>query len=170
MRTVNSALNILSPSSLAPVFFAMFYYLLFINLFSNVPFSSSPVLYYFYTISISLTFWVALIVVVYRTQLRAFIAHLLPYGAPMFLAVLLPIIELFSQLIRPLTLIIRLSTNLSAGHIILYMFSYFSLSSTILFLRIFILLAALIVLEFCISLLQAYIFTSLSYIYVRETI
>jgi F0F1-type ATP synthase membrane subunit a len=76
-------------------------------------------------------------VVVFSTQLSAFFAHLIPFGAPIFLSFLLPLVELFRQLIRPLTLMIRLSTNLSAGHIMLYMFSYFSLSSNILGITIF---------------------------------
>jgi F-type H+-transporting ATPase subunit a len=113
---------------------------------------------------------VSLIVLVFTTQLSDFFAHLIPFGAPMFLSFLLPLVELFRQLIRPLTLIIRLSTNLSAGHIILYMFSYFSLSSNILGITIFWLLLFLIILEVRISLLQAYIFTSLSYLYMSETL
>jgi F-type H+-transporting ATPase subunit a len=88
----------------------------------------------------------------------------------MFLSVLLPVIELFSQLIRPLTLIIRLRTNLSAGHIMLYMFSLFSLSSSIAFFSIFVLSSLLIMLEVCISMLQAYIFVSLSHMYFVETV
>jgi F0F1-type ATP synthase membrane subunit a len=59
-------------------------------------------------------------------------AHLLPYGSPAALMIFLPIVELFSQLIRPFTLMIRISTNLSAGHIMMYMFSYFTLSSDLL--------------------------------------
>jgi F-type H+-transporting ATPase subunit a len=88
----------------------------------------------------------------------------------MFLAFLLPVIELFRQFIRPLTLIIRLRTNLSAGHIILYIFSLFSLRSSVAFFSIFVLSRLLIGLEVCISMLQAYIFVSLSHIYFTETI
>lgn len=141
-----------------------------LNLFSNLPFTSSPSLYYFFTLSLSFVAWAALIAVVCQTQITRFLAHLIPYGAPMFLGVILPIIELFSQIIRPLTLMIRLRTNLSAGHIMIYMFSYFSLSSFILTFSISVLLLALAVLEVAISLLQAYIFTSLVSLYIRETV
>jgi F0F1-type ATP synthase membrane subunit a len=88
----------------------------------------------------------------------------------MFLSFLLPLVELFRQLIRPLTLMIRLRTNLSAGHIMLYMFSFFSLSSFFLSSSLFFIISGLMALEISISLLQAYIFTSLSLIYVRETL
>ncbi len=162
--------NLNSLRGVLSLFYSLFYFFIFINLFSNVPLSISSSLYYYFTYSISFIFWVSLIVLVFTTQLSDFFAHLIPFGAPMFLSFLLPLVELFRQLIRPLTLIIRLSTNLSAGHIILYMFSYFSLSSNILGITIFWLLLFLIILEVRISLLQAYIFTSLSYLYMSETL
>lgn len=152
------------------LFYSLFYFFLFTNLFSNVPLSVSPTLYYYYTFSFSFVMWVSLIVVVFSTQLSEFFAHLIPFGAPMFLSFLLPVVELFRQIIRPLTLIIRLSTNLSAGHIMLYMFSFFSLSSVFLAVAVFWLLLFLMILEVRISLLQAYIFTSLSYLYISETL
>jgi ATP synthase subunit 6 len=104
------------------------------------------------------------------SQLKEFIAHILPYGSPAGLMFFLPLVEIFSQLIRPLTLIIRLRTNLSAGHIIMYMFSYFTLLSSALSPFIYIVLSLLFVLELCISLLQAYIFVSLISLYISETI
>jgi len=95
---------------------------------------------------------------------------MLPYGAPTGLMIFLPLVEFFSHLIRPLTLIIRLRTNLSAGHIMMYMFSYFTLLSSVLSPFIYTLLVALFALELCISALQAYIFTTLISLYVNETV
>lgn len=104
------------------------------------------------------------------TQFKAFISHILPYGSPVGLMLFLPLVEIFSQLIRPFTLMIRLSTNLSRGHIMMYMFSYFTLLSSSLAPFIYLVLFALFVLELCISLLQAYIFVSLIALYVNETL
>ena len=87
-----------------------------------------------------------------------------------FLGLLLPLIEIFRQVIRPLTLIIRLRTNLSAGHIIIFMFSFFSSFSFTLVVLITPLLVVLLVLELAISLLQAYIFSSLSFMYLEESL
>lgn len=104
------------------------------------------------------------------TQFKNFISHMLPYGSPVGLMLFLPLVEIFSQLIRPFTLIIRLSTNLSSGHIMMYIFSYFTLLSSALAPFIYLVLFALFVLELCISLLQAYIFVSLIALYVNETL
>lgn len=150
--------------------FILFIIFCLINIIGNIPLNSIPTMFYRLTFTISLLFWVPLIICVRLTQLKDFLAHLLPYGSPIGLMLLLPVVELFSQLIRPLTLIIRLSTNLSSGHIIIYMFSYFTLLSTILSPFIYVVLYLLFILELCISFLQAYIFVSLISLYVNETV
>ena len=104
------------------------------------------------------------------TQFKEFIAHMLPYGSPVGLILFLPLVEIFSQLIRPFTLMIRLRTNLSRGHIMMYMFSYFTLLSSSLSPFIYLVLGALFILELCISILQAYIFVSLISLYINETL
>jgi F-type H+-transporting ATPase subunit a len=109
-----------------------------------------------------------LIFCIFLFNFKAFIAHLLPYGSPYALCIFLPIVEIFSQLIRPVTLIIRLRTNLSAGHIIMYMFSYFTLLSPLLSPFLYFTLTLLLFLEFAISMLQAYIFVSLMALYLEE--
>ncbi len=139
-----------------------------INLAGNVPGVAIPSLYYYFTCSVSLTLWVSLIVVIFMTQARDFVAHMLPYGSPSALILFLPLVEVFRQIIRPFTLIVRLRTNLSSGHIMLYIFSFFSLSSFTLTVILFVVLGALLMLELFISLLQAYIFTSLMYLYISE--
>lgn len=149
---------------------SVMFFLIFRNVIGNVPLSSARTLFYFNTMTMSLVLWLSLLVVIVETQFTQYLSHIIPYGAPVLLVVILPLVELFSQFIRPLTLIIRLRTNLSAGHIILYMFSFFSLFSTVLGGFIVVLLIALFVLEVCISMLQAYIFVSLSCIYLRESL
>lgn len=97
-------------------------------------------------------------------------SHMLPYGAPTRLIFFLPLVEVFSQLIRPMTLTIRFATNLSAGHIIIYMFSYFSLLSTTLAPFIYVVLSVLLVIEVFIVFLQVYIFITLLGLYLTETL
>ncbi len=149
---------------------SLFYCFLLANLLGNIPIAYIPTMFYSSTLTISLLFWVPLIVCVRVSQFKEFMAHLLPYGSPAALMIFLPIVELFSQLIRPFTLMIRISTNLSAGHIMMYMFSYFTLSSDLLAPFIYVVLWALFFLELAISMLQAYIFTSLVALYINETV
>ncbi len=140
------------------------------NLASQVPFSVSPVLYYWFTATLSFCLLLSLFSLTMSSSLSSFVQHLMPYGAPIFLAPILPLIELFSQIIRPFTLIVRLSTNLSSGHIILYMFSFFSILSAPLRAVLLLLVFVLVLMELGISMLQAYIFSSLFYIYYLESL
>ena len=148
----------------------LFFVFLCINVLGNIPLNLIPTMFYRATITISLLFWLPLIISVCYSDFRSFISHMLPYGCPVGLILFLPLVELFSQLIRPLTLIVRLSTNLSSGHIMMYIFSYFTLLSSVLSPFIYVVLFMLFVLEICISALQAYIFVSLLVLYVNETL
>jgi F-type H+-transporting ATPase subunit a len=98
------------------------------------------------------------------------VAHMLPYGAPTALILFLPLVEIFSQLIRPLTLTIRFATNISAGHIMIFIFSYFSMLSSALAPILYIVLSVLLIIEVFIAFLQRYIFVTLLSLYFRETI
>ena len=152
------------------VIYLLFFIMFFTNLTGNVPLRSIPTLFYSQTLTLSLLFWVPIMVCVFSTQFKSFMAHMLPYGSPVALILFLPIVEIFSQLIRPFTLIIRLRTNLSRGHIMLYMFSYFTLLSDTLSLVIVPAITVLFLLEICISMLQAYIFVTLVRLYLAETV
>lgn len=95
---------------------------------------------------------------------------MLPYGAPSALMFFLPLVEIFSQVIRPLTLTIRFATNISAGHIIIFIFSYFSLLSSALAPILYLVLIILLVIEVFIAFLQRYIFVTLLSLYFTETL
>jgi len=143
------------------------------NLIGSIPGVVNSNLYYFLTCSISLIIWVSIIVVTFITQLRDFVAHILPYGTPTALILFLPLVEVFSNLIRPFTLMVRLRTNLSAGHIIMYMFSYFAIAGKA-YISLGLSVSGLIFMLFCLEvfvcLLQAYIFTSLLALYYKESL
>ena len=148
----------------------LFFIFLLINFLGNVPLRMIPTMFYSLTLTVSILFWLPLIICVCYTDFKGFLSHILPYGSPVGLMLFLPLIEIFSQIIRPFTLIIRLSTNLSSGHIMIYMFSYFTLLSSALSPFIHVVLVLLFVLELCISALQAYIFVSLLALYINETL
>ena len=152
------------------VVYLLFVFLFLSNLTGNIPLRTIPTLFYSQTLTLSLLFWIPIIVCVSLRQFKSFIAHMLPYGSPVGLILFLPLVEIFSQLIRPFTLMIRLRTNLSRGHIMLYMFSYFTLLSDALSIVIIPAITVLFILEICISILQAYIFVTLIALYIAETV
>ena len=101
----------------------------------------------------------------------------LPSGAPFGLLPLLIAIEIVSFIIRPLTLSVRLFANMMSGHILLKVLLGFSWTMLIsgggLFFLHFAVLGVvylLIGLEFGVAMVQAYVFTLLTCIYINDAI
>lgn len=143
---------------------------LFLMITANIPLFTVPIIFYSYVLFNALIFWVPIIRYGLYRDFKGIISHMLPYGAPTGLILFLPLVEIFSQIIRPLTLTIRFATNLSAGHIIIFMFSYFSILSSALAPFLYIVLTVLLLIEVFIAFLQAYIFITLLGLYLDETI
>ncbi|KYN20011.1 ATP synthase subunit a, partial [Trachymyrmex cornetzi] len=100
-------------------------------------------------------------------HLGILLAHLTPYILIPFIV----IIESISLIIRPLTLAIRLTANIIAGHLLLTLLgssginiNNLSTLSILIFIQIL-----LLTLEIAVSLIQAYVFSILSTLYRRET-
>jgi len=69
------------------------------------------------------------------------------------------VIELLGVLIRPITLAIRLATNISCGHVVLLIFRFFVFNTiNYLVFLISILLFGLYFIEFLVCAIQAYVF------------
>jgi F-type H+-transporting ATPase subunit a len=95
--------------------------------------------------------------------------HFLPSGIEGVLKVFIPVLELIGVLIRPITLAIRLATNISCGHVVLLMFRFFAFNiANYLVISIRLLLFGLYFIEFLVCAIQAYVFWSLIYIYIME--
>jgi len=99
-----------------------------------------------------------------------FIMCFIPSGFPALLVPFLFVIEVFSYLLRALSLSLRLFANLLAGHILLYILSSFILLfHSIIALSILIIFLLLVILLECgIAFLQSYVFVMLCLIYTKE--
>ncbi len=121
-------------------------------------------------------FFMVLFIGLYRHGTHFF--HLfLPPGVPLWLAPIIIPIELISFLVRPVTLAVRLFANMMAGHIMLKVFA--GLSVTAMGMGVAgaavgvapaLFNAVLMGFEFLIAFLQAYVFTILTCIYLKDTI
>jgi F-type H+-transporting ATPase subunit a len=106
-----------------------------------------------------------------------FFNSFLPQGTPLALAPLLIVIELISYTSHAVSLSIRLFANMMAGHALLKILAGFVWTMTgvggILYLSSIaplMVIIALTVLEFGIAALQAYVFTVLTCIYLKDTL
>lgn len=95
--------------------------------------------------------------------------HFLPIGITGLLKAFIPVLELIGVLIRPMTLAIRLATNISCGHVVLLMFRFFAFNiANYLVISISLLLFGLYFIEFLVCAIQAYVFWRLIYIYIID--
>lgn len=94
--------------------------------------------------------------------------HLIPVGTPFALVFFMFLIELVRNLIRPITLSVRLLANVLSGHLLIvllsYMVSFFRLTG---FFGFFF-YSLLVSVELLVSLIQSYIFCTLVCLYYSE--
>jgi F-type H+-transporting ATPase subunit a len=153
-----------------PFIFTLFMFVLFGNLVGMVPYTFT------YTSHIIVTFGLAIVVFVGVTII-GFVRHgagylrmFFPHGAPLATAVILVPIELISYCSRPFSLAIRLFANMTVGHIILKVMGGFIVMLGVFGILPMAFLGGVTILEFGIAILQAYVFTILSCIYLHDAI
>jgi F-type H+-transporting ATPase subunit a len=93
-----------------------------------------------------------------------FLRHLVPLSTPLPLSQFIVIIESISQLIRPITLSVRLAANITAGHILIAL----RRSTTVILNPLSLILLTLFILEIAVAVIQRYVFTILMAIYLEE--
>jgi F-type H+-transporting ATPase subunit a len=157
-----------------PFIFTLFMFVLFGNVLGLIPGGFA------FTSHVIVTFGMAAVVFTgvtiigfYRHGLH-FLRMFFPEGAPLATAVILVPIELISYFSRPFSLAVRLFANMTVGHIILAVMGGFVVSLGTFYIVPgivpFAFLSAVTVLEVGIALLQAYVFTILSCIYLHDAI
>nr|YP_009107893.1 ATP synthase F0 subunit 6 [Leucosticte arctoa]AIU45181.1 ATP synthase F0 subunit 6 [Leucosticte arctoa] len=149
-------------------------FLLLINLLGLLPYTFTPTTQLSMNLALAFPLWLATLLTGLRNQPSASLGHLLPEGTPTPLIPALILIETTSLLIRPLALGVRLTANLTAGHLLIQLISTatMALSSTMpaVSLLTFLVLLLLTVLEVAVAMIQAYVFVLLLSLYLQENI
>nr|QOD96165.1 ATP synthase F0 subunit 6 [Sinosuthora webbiana] len=149
-------------------------FLLLINLLGLLPYTFTPTTQLSMNLALAFPLWLATLLTGLRNQPSATLGHLLPEGTPTPLIPALIMIETTSLLIRPLALGVRLTANLTAGHLLIQLISTatMALSSTMPVVSIltFLVLFLLTILEVAVAMIQAYVFVLLLSLYLQENI
>ena len=138
----------------------------FLGLFPYIFTSSSHLTF---TVALALPLWIGYIVYTTLLNIEGFLAHLVPLGTPYMLIPFIVIIELVSNIIRPLTLSVRLAANIVAGHLLIVLIrgSIARINIRLIILVLSVLLL-LLILELAVSFIQAYVFSTLISLYIIE--
>nr|AGA83721.1 ATP synthase subunit 6 [Prinia flavicans bihe] len=149
-------------------------FLLLINLLGLLPYTFTPTTQLSMSLALAFPLWLATLLTGLRNQPSTTLGHLLPEGTPTPLIPALILIETTSLLIRPIALGVRLTANLTAGHLLIQLISTatIALLSTMpmVSLLTFLILLLLTILEVAVAMIQAYVFVLLLSLYLQENI
>uniref|UniRef100_A0A0C4ZKF9 ATP synthase subunit a n=1 Tax=Phagocata gracilis TaxID=1354672 RepID=A0A0C4ZKF9_9PLAT len=112
------------------IFSSVFETILAHNIFGILPYSFSSTSHFIFVSFISFIMWA---ISFSSKNFLNYIAHHTPQSAPLLIAASLSIIEFISNIIRPLTLTLRLSINITTGHVFFYLLSNWIISICSLF-------------------------------------
>ena len=155
-----------------PVFFVLFYIILFLNLIGLTPYGFTCTSQMTYTFTLGFGMFIGIVLIGISVQKSKFVNQFIPATTGPIVPLLI-VIEIFSYIIRPFSLSIRLFANMLAGHTLLHILAGFGMSMLKVDIFIALLMAfpiiAICILEFGIAFLQAYVFVVLLSIYLKES-
>jgi len=160
-----------------PLIFSIFFFISFMNLIGLVPYSFTVTSHFIVTLTLSISIFIGINIISIRIHGLEFFSLFLPSGTSTALAFLLVPVELISFIFKPLSLAIRLFCNMMAGHTLLKVFVGFAwtlinFSGLAFLLHIvpLLILFPLFGLELGVALIQSYVFSLLTCIYLNDAI
>nr|YP_010250547.1 ATP synthase F0 subunit 6 [Cerceris quinquefasciata]QTV22616.1 ATP synthase F0 subunit 6 [Cerceris quinquefasciata] len=151
------------------IFISTMTMIVLINIMGLFPFIFTSTSSMIISLSLSLPLWMSMMIFYWLNYTKNSLAHMVPLNTPNMLMMFMVIIETISNIIRPMTLAIRLTANMIAGHLLLSLIgSSCSNTMTILLIIIILLQTMLFILEISVAIIQSYVFTILSILYSNE--
>nr|ABO38959.1 ATPase subunit 6 [Sciades passany] len=158
----------------AMILASLMIFILTLNMLGLLPYTFTPTTQLSLNMGLAVPLWLATIIIGMRNQPTAALGHLLPEGTPTPLIPVLIIIETISLFIRPLALGVRLTANLTAGHLLIQLISTATITLMPLMTTVATLTAILLVLltllEIAVAFIQAYVFVLLLSLYLQENV
>ncbi|MEL6318324.1 MAG: F0F1 ATP synthase subunit A [Pseudomonadota bacterium] len=153
-----------------PYIFTLFIFILFSNLFGMIPMSFTVTSHLAVTALLALIVFVTVTVIGFMKHGSHFFSFFAPSGTPAPLLLLLVPIEVISYFVRPVTHSIRLGANMMAGHATMKVFAGFLASAAVLTPVVLPVMVAFTAFEVLVAVVQAYIFTILTCIYLNDAL
>ena len=158
-----------------PLYYVLFYSILFMNLIGLLPYGFTLTSQLVWTLCLTGGLVFGSFIGGMCAKSFRFIKVFTHDGLPQLLVAVVCCLELFSYFIRSLSLAVRLFANMVAGHALSHLLAKlclicFSSGNPIGLLVGLSLLAAVLIAEFFVSVVQAYIFVVLSGIYLRDCV
>ncbi len=152
-----------------PYVMTLFCFILFANFLGLIPKSFSPTSHIAVTAVLAVLVFVGVTVLGFVKNGAHFLGLFWVSSAPLALRPVLAVIELISYFVRPVSHSIRLAGNIMAGHAVIKVFAAFAAIATIAPISV-VAITAMYGLEVLVCLIQAYVFTILTCVYLKDAL
>jgi F-type H+-transporting ATPase subunit a len=152
-----------------PYIMTLFMFIVFSNMLGLLPMAFTTTSHIAVTAVLALAVFLTVTVLGFVKNGAAFLELFWVKSAPLALRPILAIIELISYFVRPVSHSIRLAGNLMAGHAVIKVFAGFAISALIAPLSI-LAIVAVYGLEVLVAFIQAYVFTILTCVYLKDAL
>jgi F-type H+-transporting ATPase subunit a len=164
--------TLLGPSSFVGrsiIFVSLFIFILVNNFIGLFPYIFTASRHIALTLTLSLPLWISFILYGWFNYTKHIFAHLVPQRTPGALIPFIVLIESIRNVIRPLTLAVRLIANIVAGHLLITLLgNQTAIASGIILTILIFTQIILLTLECAVAIIQSYVFAVLSTLYARE--
>ncbi len=153
-----------------PFIFTLFMFVLFCNLLGMMPYSFTVTSHIVATFALAMVIFLGVTLIGFIKHGLHFLKFFCPEGVPLALAPIIIPIELLSYLSRPVSLSMRLAVNMMAGHTLLKVIAGFVVMMGVWGALPMVVLVGLTGFEIFVALLQAYVFTVLTCVYLNDAL
>ncbi|MCJ7871806.1 F0F1 ATP synthase subunit A [Marinovum sp. 2_MG-2023] len=152
-----------------PYIMTLFMFIVMSNFLGLIPLSFTTTSHFAVTIVLALLVFVTVTVVGFVKHGTKFLGLFWVSSAPLALRPVLAVIEVISYFVRPVSHSIRLAGNLMAGHAVIKVFAGFAALAVVSPVSV-LAITAMYGLEILVSFIQAYVFTILTCVYLKDAL
>nr|YP_009000442.1 ATP synthase F0 subunit 6 [Argas miniatus]AHF21643.1 ATP synthase subunit 6 [Argas miniatus] len=150
------------------LFLSLFWFIITMNFLGLYPYIFTPTSHINITSFMALPMWLSFMLFGWIKHFNKMFSHLVPLGTPIFLSSFMVCIETISNIIRPLTLAVRLTANMISGHLLICLLSNILYFNSIMFPLVIPFMIILMLLETAVAMIQSYVFIMLTTLYLSE--
>lgn len=151
------------------IFISLFIFIILNNFIGLFPYIFTSTRHLTLNLTIALPLWIRLLIYGWINKTNHIFTHLVPQGTPRILIPFIVCIETIRNLIRPITLTVRLTANIIAGHLLLTLLGNIGNHLNKILIPILLLTQLiLLILESAVTIIQSYVFSVLVTLYTRE--
>lgn len=150
------------------IFQSLFILIFFNNLFGLFPYIFTATRHIIITLTLAIPIWIIFLLYGWIKKTNKIFSHLVPNGTPIILSSFIVLIETTRNIIRPITLSVRLAANIIAGHLLISLLRGIRENFPILYIPTRNIIIILISLEYAVAIIQRYVFITLISLYINE--